>query len=74
MSNKHVKPGHLINLKPMMKIKIFQNSNDGSYWMQVGEALIWVPQKVAFHVAEVNGISIVAAGGKKEMQIICNEK
>ena len=55
-------------------LRVFKNLIDGSYWMQVGEALIWVPQKVAFHVAEVNGLSIVAAGGKKEMQIICNEK
>lgn len=57
-----------------MTVRLFTNTLDGTYWMQVGEALVWVPQKVAFHVAEVNGLSIVAAGGKKEMQIICNEK
>ena len=57
-----------------MTVRLFLNSEDGSYWMQVGAALVWVPAKVAFHVAETNGLDIRTAGSKKDMQIVCNEK
>jgi len=57
-----------------MTVRLFLNSEDGSYWMQVGAALVWVPAKVAFHVAEVNELAIITAGSKKDMQIVCNEK
>jgi len=57
-----------------MTVRLFLNSEDGSYWMQVGAALVWVPAKVAFHVSETNGLAITTAGSKKDMQIVCNEK
>jgi len=56
-----------------MTVRLFLNSEDGSYWMQVGAALVWVPAKVAFHVSEVNELAILTAGSKKDMQIVCNE-
>ena len=57
-----------------MTVKVFHNTENNSYWMQVGNALIWIPQKTALWVAEKNELELQYVSGQKEMQIICNNK